>query len=161
MRTIASGILLALIITTSAMSQSQSFLTLQEKFSDSKDVYSFNTGGFLARTVLWFAGEHEFVKAIKEIHNISVIIVPTSAFAAKGVSVSGFKRILDKDAFEELGRATDHGDQITFYLKSTQSKNNRYMILMEEPDEVLAIEFTGYVDPAKILNHENISYNNQ
>jgi len=161
MRTIALGIILTLMITTSALSQSESFTALQEKFSGLEDVHSFKAGGFLARTVLWFAGEHEIVKAIREINNISVITVPASAFAARGVTVPGYKKILQKDSFEELARAMDHGDHITLYLKSTQSRNNRYMLLIEEPGEIVAIEFSGYVDPTKILNHESISYNNE
>lgn len=160
MRRIALGIILTVMVTTSALSQSESFMTLKEKFSGLEDVYSFSAGGFLARTVLWFAGEHEIVKAIREIDNISVITVPASAFAARNVTVPGFKRILQKDSFEELARVTDHGDHITLYLKSTQSRDNRYMLLIEESDEMVAVEFSGYVDPEKILNNETISYNN-
>jgi len=160
MKTIATCIILSLVITTSALTQSKSFLTLKEKFSNGKDVYSFSTSGLFARTILWMAGEHEFNDAIKSIKNISLITVPKSAFKSEGVTVSGFKKVLREDSFEELVRVKDHGDDVTMYIKPTQNRNNRYIILVEEYDEVVVIELKGYVDPDFLLKNESLTFAN-
>jgi len=161
MRTFAAFAILSVFITVSGLAQSKSFRSLQDKFSEDEDVYCFRTNGFLARTVLWMAGEHEFTKAIKDIENVSLITVPKSAFISRGVSVSGYKAILRKDLFEELARVDEQGDHVTLYMKSIENGNNRYMVLIEEPGTVVVIEFRGYVDPNLILKHEKLSYNVQ
>ncbi len=159
MKTIAATTILFVSITVSGFAQSKSFRTLQDKFSDDEEVYCFHTSGFLARTVLWVAVEQEFTKAIKDIENMSLITVPKSAFASKGVSVSGYKAILRKNLFEELAHVDKHGDHVTLYMKSIKNGNSRYMILIEEPGTVVVIEFEGYVDPNLMLKHEKLSYN--
>jgi len=52
----------------------------------------------------------------------------------------------------------EDGDVITFYMKSTESKNNRYIILVEESDNIVAIELTGYIDPEFLLKCESQSF---
>lgn len=158
MKTITTCIILSFVITTSVSAQSRSFVTFKEKFSDREDAHSFSTNGFFARTVFWIAGEHEFNKAIESIKNISLITVPKAAFRSKRVTVSGFKKMLREDSFEELVCVKDHGDDVTVYIKPTQNRNNRYIILVEESDEVVVIELEGYVDPDYLLNNKSISF---
>ena len=109
MKSITTGIILLLAITTSSLAQSRSFQTIKEKFSGSEDVHCFSTNGFFARTILWMANEHEFNGAIKDIKSINLITVPKSAFRSEGVTVSGFKKVLQDDSFEQLARVTGSG----------------------------------------------------
>jgi hypothetical protein len=158
MKPTSIGLVLALIVTTNAFSQSDSFLALKEKFAYHSDVHSFSTGTFLGGALFWLAGEHEFYDAVKQVKRISFISIPNNAFAREDVSVAGFKKVIRADDFDQLARIKDNGDVITFYMKSTASKNNRYMILVEESDDVIAIELTGYIDPEFLLKCESQSF---
>jgi hypothetical protein len=120
MKKVTTCILLYLVITSSVSAQSDSFLAFGEKFSGSEGVHHFRTNGFLARSIVWIASETEFNGAIKNIRSIDLIIVPKSAFSREQVTVSGFKKVLKKDSFEELARIKDRGDDVTLYTKSTQ-----------------------------------------
>jgi hypothetical protein len=153
-----------LFITTPAFlaAQSHSFNTLKKKFSASENVHSFRSSGFMARTVLWIAGERDFIRAIKEVKNIRLMTIPKSAFAEQALSVAGFKKVLRKDSYEELALISDHSDAVGVYLQSNESSNaNRYFILIDNPREVVAVELKGYIDPeilqarAEKLTHTN------
>ena len=159
MKSLVTSVILSVLFVSTATAQQGSFETLRQKFSGQNDVFCISTSGFLARTVLWMADEHEFTEAIRDIHNIRLITIPKSAFEARKVSVSGFKNVMRKDSFEELARISDHGDDVSIYLKTTPNRDNRYIVLVEESDNVVVIEFRGYVDPALILNHDKISFN--
>ena len=159
MKTIAAGFILVFLFTTASFSQSDSFIALREKFAYHKDVYTFSSSAFLGGALFWMAGEHEFYDAIKNIKRVGFVIVPREAFRRENVSVAGFKSVIRQDSFYELAHMKEHGDLITFYMKSTESKNNRYMILVEDHENVVAIELTGYIDPEFLLkceSHSNI-----
>jgi hypothetical protein len=157
MKKICTGVILSLLLTTIGYSQSDSFIALKEKFAYHQDVYSFSTNAFLGGAILKLAGEHEFYDAVKSIKRISVITIPRDAFRHEDVSVSGFKKIMRRDSFQELARMKDNGDVVTFYMKPTESKNNRYMILVEDSGNLVAIELTGYIDPEFLLKCESHS----
>ena len=157
MKTVCTSVILCLLLITSGYSQSDSFIALKEKFAYHPDVYSFSTSAFLGGALLKLAGEHEFYDAVKSIQRISFIAIPKDAFKHEEVTLSGFKKIMRKDSFQELARMKDNGDLVTFYLRSTESNNNRYMILVEDSDNVVAIELTGYIDPEFLLKCESHS----
>lgn len=153
--------LFALILITSlAFSQSNSYQTLRDNFIGQPDVNSFAVSGFFCRMVLGIAGEWEFKDAIKDIQHLRIITIPTGEFKAKGLSVNGYKKLLKKDSFEELASVRDNGDAITFYLQSNGNKN-RYMVLIQESDEVVVIEMKGYIDANLLLEaNKSLSYQN-
>ncbi|MBL7857179.1 MAG: DUF4252 domain-containing protein [Cyclobacteriaceae bacterium] len=150
-----------LLLTSVAMAQSSSYQTLKNKFSDSKDVHSFSVNGFFARAILWMADEYEFKKAISEVKSIRLMTIPKSEFKDRGVSLSGYKKLLERDAYEQLAHVRDHGDDVTFYLQSTKKQGNRYMVLVEESDEVVVIEMRGYIDPTILLDNTELAYKKQ
>ena len=158
MKTISAGLILSMLFITTCFSQSDSFLTLKEKFAYDHEVYSFSTSTFLGGALIKLAGEYEFYDAVKHVKRISVITIPRESFSREDVSVSGFKKIMRKDSFQELARMKEDGDVITFYMRSTESMNNRYMILVEDSDNVVAIELTGYIDPEFLLKCESQSF---
>ena len=145
--------LLALLISASSFGQSNSYQALKSKFDDAPDVHSFNVNGFFCRMVLGMAGEWEFKDAIRDVNHVRLITIPTEEFKAQGLSISGFKKLLIKDSFEELASVRDNGDVINFYLQ-TSGRKNRYMILVQEPNEVVAIELKGDIDVNKLLELE-------
>ena len=158
-KTFIPALLVLLIASTSAYAQSESFLTLKDKFRGEDEVHHFSVSGFLARSILWMADEHEFFSAIKDVKTIRLIVIPRDAFMEQEVTLNGFKKVLRGDGFEELARVKDHGDEVTMYLQSSGKKKDRYMILVEEEDEIIAIEIKGYIDTEFILKHQPVAIN--
>jgi len=157
-----TAVIIALLAagTIFAFGQSRSFQALEHKFSANEDVYSFSTSGFFARTVLWLAGEHEFKKSIKQIKKIHVITIPKSAFSGNDVSVRGFKKVVRGESFEELAVIRDQGDEVSIYFQRLKNSSiNRYLILIDNPEELVAVEIKGYID-VNLLNNQdrNLSY---
>lgn len=151
-----------LIIFSASFAQSKSFQILKEKFSGTENVFSIRTSGFMARTVLRMAGEREYNSAIRDIYNVRLIVIPKSAFRKKNVTLEGFRKITREDGFEELAHVRDHGDDITILIQSPSQKksDNRYLLLVEENDEVVVIEVRGYIDPELMFKDRNtIAYN--
>jgi hypothetical protein len=147
---IASLLLIAIV--AGAHGQSKSYRILREKFQGNPNVFSFSTSGFLARTALWMAGEHDYTEAVKDVQKVRLTVVPESAFKANRVTLGGFKKIAKKDGFEELARVKDHGDDVTLLLQSPSGKKaNRYLLLVDSNSEIVIIEITGYVDPSILL----------
>jgi hypothetical protein len=65
--------------------------------------------------------------AVKRVKRISVITIPRESFKREEVSVSGFKKIMRKDSFQELARMKEDGDVITFYMKV--NRNQRIIVI--------------------------------
>jgi len=160
MKTFIASVILTGLISTS-LAQSNSFTTFREKFAGEDDVHHFSINGFFARTILRIATEDEVNvnEAVKEIKNIRLVTVPKAAFEKQKVTVEGFRRELKKDAFEELARAKEHGENITLYIQSTLKHDNRYMVLIDEPYVVTLVEFRGNVDPDILLKNGPLSFN--
>lgn len=160
MKKIILPTLIALLIASaSAFAQSESFVTLKDKFSGEDDVHHFAVSGFFARSILWMADEHEFHDAIEEVKTIRLIVIPREAFEAQDVTLNGFKKVLMKDGFEELVRVKDNGDDVTLYLQSSPKKKDRYFVIVEESNEIVAIEIRGSIDPEFILKNQSVALN--
>lgn len=140
--------------------QSQSFQTLKNKFSSADDVYSFKIQGFLARTVLRLAGEHEFKRAVKNVKSIRMITIPKSAFIEKSATVNGFKKVMASDSFQSLMTVREGADEMGIYVQSSNKPSlNRYLILIENLHEVVAVELKGYIDLKQLHECEQLSPN--
>lgn len=145
-------VVLFTIVATAGHSQSKSYRILREKFQGTPNVFAFSTSGFLARTVLWMAGENEFLDAIEDVRKVRVSVIPQSAFKANDVSVAGFKKLAKKDGFEELAHVKEGGDDLTLLIQSPESKKeNRYLLIADGDEETVIMEITGYVDPEILL----------
>lgn len=144
----------------SAVAQSQSIKTLQYTFGDQQGVHSFKTSGFLTRSVLWLAGHGEFKSAIRTLKNFQVIIVPKAAFEKQKVTVHGFQKIVQRDAFEEVASVRDEAELVTVYLQDIEgSQLNRYLILIDNATEFVAVEIKGYIDTT-LINNSSLSLSN-
>lgn len=144
-----SLILLATAITS--FSQSKSFETLKDKFVGGDQVVSVSTGGFLLRTALWIAGEADWRRDFGDVRGVRLINIPQKAFEARNLKLSGFKKYVTKDDFEEVVHARDGRDRITVYMKEYDKRSNLYLVLVENDDHVTAIELKGRLDPQKLV----------
>lgn len=160
MKKSATLLFVLILASTLGYTQSDSYQILKDNFTGRPDVHSFSVNGFFCRMILGMTDEWEFKDAIKDVQHVRIITIPAEEFKARGLSVNGFKKLLKKDSFEELASVRDNGDDITFYLQSTGNKN-RYMIVVQEPDEVVVIEMKGSIDanlllaPDKALSFQN------
>jgi hypothetical protein len=143
-----------MFVASFAIAQSKSNNILKDKFNDQPDVHSFSFAGWMGRLVLRMADEHEFKDAIKHLQHVRFIEIPKAEFAAQNVSVKGFKNVLLADSFQELAFIRDNGEEVTIYLREGNNHKNHYFVLVEEEQEVVAIELKGYLDP-QLLNPKN------
>lgn len=148
---------MAVLISFSVSAQSKSYQVLKDKFAGSK-IVSLHTSGFLARAVLRMAGEHEFNQAFRDISSIRVIVIPKAAFKARNLSLKGFCKFAKEDSFEELAYIRDNGDDVTVLMQpGVKKEDNTYLVLVDNDDEVVAVEAEGYIDPA-LLRDRKIAY---
>lgn len=141
------GVLLILIITVgSASAQSNSYQILKENFNGQPDVHSFSVSGWVGRVILNMAGEYEFKDAIKDLKHVRFITIPKAEFEARKLTVRGFKNVLKQDSFQELAFIRDNGEEVSIYLKEGNNHKNHYFVLVEDEQEVVAIELKGYID---------------
>jgi hypothetical protein len=152
-------IILILAIASSVYAQSKSYNILREKFRGHESI-AISTSGFLARTILRMAGEHEYTDAVKEIRNIRLMVISKGAFRAQNVSLKGFLKVAKADNFEELVHVRDSGDEVTLLLQSGKKNDDyRYLLLVDGGDEVVAMEIRGYIDYELLLkDKEKIAY---
>jgi hypothetical protein len=95
---------------------------------------------------LALADEHEYRAAFTDVKNIKIITVPKSEFERRNLSPDGFKKILREDNFQELAHIRDRGDIVSIYLQENKKAQNRYFILVDEGDDIVALEIKGYVN---------------
>jgi hypothetical protein len=146
--------ILALVLITASLStfaQSESFLTLKEKFSDSRNVTSISVGGFILRTALLISGEDDYRGEFGDVSNIRLINIPIEELDKRNLKISGFKKVLRNDNFEEVVSASEDGEHVTIYMQERKRNKNLYFLLIEGEDQILAIEIKGYLDPKKLL----------
>ncbi|MEJ1241356.1 DUF4252 domain-containing protein [Chryseolinea sp. T2] len=154
-RFILSLILLAItqLALQESFAQSQSFQTFKNKFAGEDDVHCFKVSGFIVRSVLGMAGEHEAKEAVRGIHRVRLAVVPRDAFNAQKVSVNGFRRILHEDNFDEMMSFRENGDHVTVYSNSPRHDDEQcYLMLVESDEEVVLIEVLGNVNETYFKN---------
>ena len=59
--------------------------------------------------------------------------------------------MLQKDSFASLATIHDKGDDISIFHRLDDNNKNRYFVLVEEQNEVVAIEMKGYIDPVILM----------
>jgi hypothetical protein len=160
--------LISLLIANSVLvfAQSKSFQVLKDHFIDSENVQSFSVSGFLCRAALSMVAdeEDELRGMMNNIDHIRFIIIPKEEFEKQDLSVNGFRNYLRKDAFEEVMSVRDHGDHINIFHRvdsdNYRNNKNRYFVLIEDSDKVVALELKGYIDPEMFKKGENrITFN--
>jgi Domain of unknown function (DUF4252) len=143
-------------ISSSVLAQSRSYSALKDNFKGQPDVHSFSVTGWFGRVILNMAGELEVRDAIKELKQVRLITIPKQEFSNLNLTVAGFKSLMKQDGFEDLAQITDRGELVSVFIQEGKSKShNRYMVLVEEESEIVAIELTGYLDPSKLVPSEN------
>ena len=145
------------IVSLTVQAQSDAYQTLRNHFIDKPDVHAFSMSGLLCRMAAGMMAPQESVlrQALRDIKHIRFMVIPKEEFARQQLSVKGFRQVLQKDGFEMLAHVRERGDDVSFLLREEgKDKKKRYFVLVEESDEVVAIEMKGYIDP-EIFKDEN------
>jgi hypothetical protein len=144
-------VVIGVLISLSHLSfaQSESYEQLREQFIDRENVHSFSVSGFWCRMLMgWVIEEDElFRQALQEVKHVRALIVPQQEWRQDFQSSAEFLRTLKGDGFEELATIRDRGEKLSFYIRPDGKRRNQYFILIEEANEVVAIELRGYLDP--------------
>lgn len=154
--------LLFFVITVSSFAQSESFQTLKDHFSGKDQVESFSLSGFWCRAAMSIVmdDEEELKAMMKEIDQVRFMVIPKIEFDKQNLSVNGFRKFITKDSFEEVMSIREHGEKINIFHRVDGNKKNRYFVLIEQENEVVALELKGYIDPEMFKDGDNrISFN--
>jgi Domain of unknown function (DUF4252) len=150
MKTYILSIFLMLTISV-ANSQHNSIRVLKDRFRGEADVHSFKLEGLMARLALKMIDDHEFKEAISGVRSIEFITIPKEAFIQQRVSVSGYKKFLEENHFENLMEVKDNGEVVSFLL-APGKKRDYYVVIVDNPREVVVFELKGYIDPAMLTS---------
>ena len=150
MKTYILSIFLMLTISV-ANSQHNSIRVLKDRFRGEADVHSFKLEGLMARLALKMIDDHEFKEAISGVRSIEFITIPKEAFIQQRVSVSGYKKFLEENHFESLMEVKDNGEVVSFLL-APGKKRDYYVVIVDNPREVVVFELKGYIDPAMLTS---------
>ncbi len=148
MKTYILSIFLLLTISV-ANSQHNSIRVLKDRFRGEADVHSFKLDGLMARLALKMIDDHEFKEAISGVRSIEFITIPKEAFIQQRVSVSGYKKFLEENHFESLMEVKDNGEVVSFLL-APGKKRDYYVVIVDNPREVVVFELKGYIDPTML-----------
>lgn len=144
---------ITLVTCVPVKAQSRSFQAFRDRFNGEENVQYFKVSGFVVRSVLGMAGEHEAKEAVRNIHKVRLAVVPREAFAQQEVTVAGFRKVMRQDAFDELMEFRENGDQVTVYSNASKDRDDRcYLMLVEDDDEIVLIEITGTVNEQYFKN---------
>jgi hypothetical protein len=145
-----SALFILLVISVQfASAQSRSYQDLQRNFEGQGDVRSFGLGSGMCRLIVSIIGneEEEVAEALKGVKHVRFMTIPKEEFDNRGLSVRGFRSRLAKDRFELMANFKNSDDNVTVYHRS-EEKSDRYFVLIDEHDNLIAIEMKGYIDPS-------------
>lgn len=156
----ASFLLMLAFGTTLASAQSESYEHLRDRFVREADVHAFSVSGFWCRMFVGFVADQDDVlrKAMQDVKHVRLMTIPANVWRQQFKSTHHFTRQLALDGFEELATIRDKGDQVYFHVRE-DGKWNRYFVLIEEADEIVALEIKGYLDPALLKEAQVTSHN--
>jgi len=149
-------VLLGVLVSLTSRAQSKSYQTLHDHFHHEQDVHTFQASGFIIRLVLNLAAKDESAahSMAKHVRHARVMVIPKEAFEKQHLSVSGFQHVLEQDSFMNLVTLREKGDVISIYHRMDDNNRNRYFVLVDGKDEVVAIEMKGYIDPELLAKND-------
>ncbi len=127
--------------------QSSGLHVLKKKFKGEADVHAFKLNGLLARLAIKMIDDEPFQEAVSSIRSIEFISIPKSAFSDQHLSVQGYKKFLVENRFENLMDVRDNGEHISVLL-APGARDERYVIIVDEGNEVIVFEMKGHINPA-------------
>lgn len=144
-----------MVLAGTSYSQSSSFDVLREKFIDTNNVHAISVGGFFCRTVMWMAGENDLREAVQDLKHVRMITIPQQNFSQQKVSLAGFKKVLKSDRFESVAAVSEPHERVEIFLQQRSLHDDRYFVLVENSNEVVAIELMGKIDIAKFKSMQD------
>jgi hypothetical protein len=141
--------LLFLFAASAAASQSRSYLDLKRNFAGQPEVRSIGVSGAICRLVVNIVSheDQELADALDGVKHVRLMTIPLEEFERRGLSVRGFRSRLTQDNFELIANFKDSDSGVTLYHRP-EKNDDRYFVLVEEDDELVAIEMKGFIDPA-------------
>jgi hypothetical protein len=155
-------IALTLVLACSAIflnAQSDSYKMLRSHFADQPEVRSFKLSGMMCRIIVNII-EHDderLAAALEDVRHVRLMTIPKKEFDAQGLTVAGFKSKLPRDNYELVGDFRDKDGSVAFFHKTDKKSNDLYFVVVEEDDEVIAIEMKGSIDPAIVASDSDLS----
>lgn len=144
-------LLLVLLSATQAGAQSSAIETLRKKFAGEPEVVNFAVNGFFLKAALWTAGDTRWSEACRHVSRMRVVSVPVRHFEHKDVSISGFKEFVLRSHYNYLVESQTPGQLITIYVRDQDQSKPVYLILVEEAQELTALEVVGKIDVQKVI----------
>ena len=137
-----------------SFSQSKSYQVLENHFRGKKDVHAFKLNGVLCRMAVNLTTIDEpMLRAMsRNIRHIRLMVIPNSEFEKQSLSVDGFKSYLSKDSFEPLATVREKNDHISFFHSADNNQEERYFVVVQETNEVVASEMMGTMDPSALIS---------
>lgn len=131
-----------------ATAQSKSYQDLRRNFGGEPEVKSFGFGAPVCRLLVGMLEreDEDISEVLRGVKHVRFMTIPTDAFADRGLSVRGFKSRLEKDNFDLMAAFRDDGSDFAIYHRP-ESKADRYFLLIEDGDELVAVEMKGFIDP--------------
>jgi hypothetical protein len=154
-------VLLLCVLPAGLMAQSKSYETLKSQFKGMDEVHSFAVGSFFVRMALNFVDDEDFDSdAIESIGKIHLMTIPKQHFENQKLTLHGFEKyVLARDGYETLLSVRERDDNVRVFMQPGNNRDNRYLFLIDDENEVVAIEFNGYVNPDKLFNgHHKLTY---
>jgi hypothetical protein len=141
--------------------QSNSYKMLRSEFSDDPDVKSYHLRGWMIRLVAQIVEDDDarLSASLREVKRVRLITIPKEQFAKEDVTVSGFKSKLPGDHFELMGDFRDGEGSVAFFHRPEKRGKNCYFVIIDQDDEVIAIEMKGYIDPAIMVDRDRFTSN--
>jgi hypothetical protein len=141
--------------------QSKSYKTLHSQFADGEDVKSYRLRGLMIRLVAEIVEDEDqrLAAALRDVKRVRLMTIPKEEFTVRDVTVSGFKSRLSSDRFELMGDFRDEEGSVAFFHREEKRGKNCYFVIIDQDDEVIAIEMKGYIDPVIMADGATLTSN--
>jgi hypothetical protein len=141
--------------------QSNSYRMLHKQFADSDEVKSYRLRGLMIRLVAEIVEDEDerLAASLRNIKRVRLLTIPKEEFKVQELTVSGFKSRLPKDRFELMGDFRDEEGSVAFFHRAEKRGKNCYFVIIDQDDEVIAIEMKGYIDPAIMVDQDAFTSN--
>ncbi len=151
-------LLIATVLSTGLWAQSKTLKSFHEKYHDDRDATNITIDGTLLNLVGALAAYAEddeeaqaFANIAKNIKSMNILSVPMYGTGLSGKEVSGLRRNLKKESYEELMTMRDGDQKINFLADADEKQLRNMVVLVEDKDELVVMNING------LLNMKDLS----
>ena len=141
---------LALTLIITAIAATAQVSTVFDKYSDTKDVSAVYISKTMLRMIPDFSNDSNSpINAISKLDCVRVLSTANSSI--RSALSADMKSQIKKENYEILLQATDDGERVFIYMKTSKDGINEYLITAEEPDELTYVQLVGTITPADVM----------